>query len=68
MVRRKSHDPSRLTGADVWLIRVGAPSSGERPLVCVHEAEPPPAGSQCVRIVSDSRSSGAQRCKVLTGA
>eukprot|EP00959_Pyramimonas_sp_CCMP1952_P214120 4480148-Pyramimonas_sp.AAC.1 len=52
--------------AKVWLIRVRAPSRRERPLVCVPEAEPPPAGSQWVHIVSDSRSSGAQRCRVLT--
>eukprot|EP00959_Pyramimonas_sp_CCMP1952_P177369 3707579-Pyramimonas_sp.AAC.1 len=63
MVLRKRPDSSRLTGAKVWLNRVKAPSSRERPLACAHEAEPPPAGSQREQIVSDSRSSGAQRCK-----
>eukprot|EP00959_Pyramimonas_sp_CCMP1952_P013208 278750-Pyramimonas_sp.AAC.1 len=63
MARRKRPDSSRPTGAKVWLNRVRAPSSRERPLVCIHEAEPPPAGSQREHIVSDSRSSGAQRCK-----
>eukprot|EP00959_Pyramimonas_sp_CCMP1952_P038109 797349-Pyramimonas_sp.AAC.1 len=63
MVRRKRPDSSRLTGAKVWLIRARAPSRREKPLVCAHEAEPPPAGSQRAHIVSDSRSSGAQRCK-----
>eukprot|EP00959_Pyramimonas_sp_CCMP1952_P383561 8037839-Pyramimonas_sp.AAC.1 len=54
--------------AQVWLIHVRAPSCRERPLVCAHEAEPPPASNQRVQIVSDSRSSGAQRCKILTTA
>eukprot|EP00959_Pyramimonas_sp_CCMP1952_P161295 3372818-Pyramimonas_sp.AAC.1 len=52
--------------ANVWLIHVRAPSN--KATVCAHEAKPPPAGSQCVHIVSDSRSTGAQRCKVLTRA
>eukprot|EP00959_Pyramimonas_sp_CCMP1952_P455722 9472002-Pyramimonas_sp.AAC.1 len=52
----------------VWLIHFRAPSSREKPLVRAHEAEPPPPGSQRVHIASDSRKSGAQRCKILTRA
>eukprot|EP00959_Pyramimonas_sp_CCMP1952_P307544 6437191-Pyramimonas_sp.AAC.1 len=68
MVRRGKPDSPRLTEAGVWLIRVRAPSSRGRPLVCVREAQQPPAGSLCAHIVSESRCSGAQRCNVLTWA
>eukprot|EP00959_Pyramimonas_sp_CCMP1952_P395540 8287928-Pyramimonas_sp.AAC.1 len=44
--------------AEAWLDHVRAPTGRERPLACAHEAEPPPAGSQRMRIVSDSQFGG----------